>query len=51
MNIKNQNILLLKERKSKQPNLDITGTAEYSDSGRIDKVLMGNPSSPSKGII
>jgi len=36
-NIKNQNILLLKERKSKQPNLDITGTAEYSDSGRIDK--------------
>ena len=29
-------ILLLKEKKSKKPSLDISGTAEYSDSGRID---------------
>ena len=45
-NIKNQNILLLKEKKSKHPNLDITGTAEYSDSGRID-----NGSETTKGSI
>ena len=35
-NIKNHKILLLKEKKNKHPNLDITGTAEYSDSGRMD---------------
>lgn len=34
--IENKKILLLKEKKSKKPNLDISGTAEYSDSGRID---------------
>ena len=34
--IKNKEILLLKEKKTKQSNLDITGSAEYSDSGRID---------------
>jgi outer membrane protein len=34
--IKNKKILLLKEKKSKKPNLDISGTAEYSDSGRVD---------------
>ena len=33
---KNKEILLLKEKKSKRPTLDITGTAQYSDSGRID---------------
>ncbi|MDC0057432.1 TolC family protein [Alphaproteobacteria bacterium] len=32
----NKKILLLKEKKSKMPNLDISGTAEYSDGGRID---------------
>ena len=34
--IKNKEILLLKEKKTKQSNIDITGSAEYSDSGRID---------------
>lgn len=34
--IKNNEILLLKEKKSKKPNLDLTTTAEYSDAGRID---------------
>ena len=34
--IKNKEILLLKEKKTKQPNLDLTGSAEYSDDGRID---------------
>ena len=34
--IENKKILLLKEKKSKKPSLDISGTAEYSDSGRID---------------
>ena len=34
--IENKKILLLKEKKSKIPNLDISGTAEYSDSGRVD---------------
>ena len=34
--IENKKILLLKEKKSKKPNLDISGTAEYSDSGRFD---------------
>ena len=34
--IKNKNILLLKEKKTKHPNLDLTGSTEYSDSGRID---------------
>ncbi len=34
--IENKKILLLKEKKSKKPNLDISGTTEYSDSGRID---------------
>ena len=34
--IENKKILLLKEKKSKKPNLDISGTAEYSDSGRVD---------------
>ena len=34
--IENKKILLLKEKKSKMPSLDITGTAEYLDSGRID---------------
>ena len=34
--IENKKILLLKERKSKILNLDISGTAEYSDSGRVD---------------
>jgi len=34
--IENKKILLLKEKKSKVPNLDISGTAEYSDSGRVD---------------
>ena len=28
--------LLLKEKSTKKPNLDITGSAEYSDGGRID---------------
>ena len=35
--IKNKEILLLKERKTKQPNVDIVGSAEYSDGGRIDE--------------
>ena len=35
--IKNKEILLLKERKTKQPNVDILGSAEYSDGGRIDE--------------
>ena len=34
--IKNKEILLLKEKKTKKPNLDLTGSAEYSDDGRID---------------
>ena len=34
--IKNKEILLLKERKTKQPSIDIVGSAEYSDGGRID---------------
>jgi len=34
--IENKKILLLKEKKSKKPSLDISGTAEYSDSGRVD---------------
>ena len=34
--IKNKEILLLKEKKSKKPNLDLSGTAEYSDTDRID---------------
>lgn len=34
--IKNKEILLLKEKKTKKPNLDLTGTAEYSDTDRID---------------
>ena len=43
--IKNKNILLLKEKKSKKPYLDLTGTAEYSDSDRIDsgtETMKGN---------
>ena len=35
-NIENNKILLLKEKKSKQPSLDITGSAEYADAGRVD---------------
>ena len=34
--IENKKILLLKEKKSKKPNLDISGMAEYSNSGRVD---------------
>jgi len=34
--IENKKILLLKEKKSKKPSLNISGTAEYSDSGRVD---------------
>ncbi len=34
--IENKKILLAKEKKSKNPSLDITASAEYSDSGRID---------------
>ena len=34
--IKNKELLLLKEKKVKKPNLDLTGTAQYSDSDRID---------------
>ena len=34
--IQNKEILLLKEKKTKKPNLDLTGTAEYSDTDRID---------------
>tara|TARA_B100001123_G_C15313746_1_gene1025372 strand:+ start:806 stop:2092 length:1287 start_codon:yes stop_codon:yes gene_type:complete len=35
-NVKNNEILLLKEKLTKKPTLDFTGTAEYSDAGRID---------------
>ena len=35
--IKNKEILLLKEKKTKQPSIDIVGSAEYSDGGRIDE--------------
>ena len=35
--IKNKEIILLKEKKTKKPNLDLTGSAEYSDGGRIDE--------------
>ena len=35
--IKNKEILLLKERKTKKPNIDLSGSAEYSDGTRIDK--------------
>ena len=34
--IKNKEILLLKEKKTKKPNLDLSGTIEYSDTDRID---------------
>lgn len=34
--ISNKEILILKEKKSKKPSLDLTGTGLYSDSGRID---------------
>ena len=34
--IENKEIILLKEKKTKQPNIDIVGSAEYSDGGRID---------------
>ena len=34
--IESKKILLLKEKKTKKPNLDITGVAQYSDSDRID---------------
>ena len=34
--IENNKILILKEEKSKKANLDFTGSAEYSDDGRID---------------
>ena len=34
--IQNKEILLLKEKKTKKPNLDITGTTEYSETDRID---------------
>ena len=43
--IKNKEILLLKEKKTKKPNLNLTGTTEYSDSDRIDdgtETLKGN---------
>lgn len=33
----NNEILILKEKKSKRPSLDLTGTASYSDGGRIDQ--------------
>ena len=35
--IKNKEILLLKERKTKKPNIDLSGSAEYSDGTRIDE--------------
>ncbi|PPR45177.1 MAG: Outer membrane protein TolC [Alphaproteobacteria bacterium MarineAlpha5_Bin7] len=35
-NIKNNEILLLKEKKTKMPSLDLSTSAEYSDGGRID---------------
>ena len=34
--IKNKKILLAKEKQSKLPSLDLSASAEYSDSGRID---------------
>ena len=34
---KNKEILLLKEKKTKQPSIDIVGSAEYSDGGRVDE--------------
>ena len=34
--IVNKEILVLKEKRSKKPSLDLTGTGLYSDSGRID---------------
>lgn len=34
--IQNKKILLLKEKKTKKPNLDLTGIAEYSNTDRID---------------
>ena len=34
--IKNKEILLVKEKQSKLPSLDLSASAEYSDSGRID---------------
>ena len=34
--IKSNEILLLKEKKTKKPNLDLIGSVEYSDSGRMD---------------
>ena len=34
---KNKEILLLKEKKTKHPSIDIVGSAEYSDGGRIDE--------------
>ncbi len=37
MILRNKEILLLKEKKTKQPNIDIVGSAEYSDGGRIDE--------------
>jgi len=33
---KNLEILLLKEKKAKKPNIDLVASAEYSDDGRID---------------
>ncbi len=35
--IKNKEILLLKEKKTKQPSIDVVGSAEYSDGGKIDE--------------
>ena len=34
--IENKKLLLLKEKKTKKPNLDLVGSAEYSDADRID---------------
>ena len=34
--IKNNNILILKEKKSKRASLDLTGTGTYSNAGRLD---------------
>ena len=44
--IKNKEILLLKEKKTKKPNLDLSGTAQYSDTDRID-----NGTETTKGTI
>ena len=33
---------ILKEKSTKKPNLDLTGTAEYSDGGRIDSGIMNS---------